>query len=197
MDSGFAKPDLVLTDTTGKPFGLQEKTAGTTTLVFFGYTNCPDVCPTTMGDISAALAKQPEAGVEIYVNAHYGYQVRAVAVCEYGTAPPSTSGPASHDDRSSAAPRRRPHGDGVRAPGRNGKLSRSQMNCQESIPEPVGFDFPVLGTDEGRLRPRYGNQVITRVTGQFLADGSTVAGTDSSSLPDQTKRHSHRLINAC
>ncbi|MFI8893490.1 SCO family protein [Streptomyces paradoxus] len=58
---GFAKPDLNLTDTTGKPYDLRKQTAGKTTLVFFGYTNCPDVCPTTMGDISAALAKQPQA----------------------------------------------------------------------------------------------------------------------------------------
>ncbi|MET9835817.1 SCO family protein [Streptomyces sp. NPDC006385] len=60
MNPGFAKPDLVLTDTTDKPFDLQKQTAGKTTLVFFGYTNCPDVCPTTMSDISAALAKQPQ-----------------------------------------------------------------------------------------------------------------------------------------
>lgn len=61
VDPGFAKPDLVLTDTKGKPFDLREQTARKTTLVFFGYTNCPDVCPTTMGDISAALAQQPRA----------------------------------------------------------------------------------------------------------------------------------------
>ncbi|MDX3134579.1 SCO family protein [Streptomyces europaeiscabiei] len=61
VDPGFAKPDLVLTGTTGKPYDLREKTAGKTTLVFFGYTNCPDVCPTTMGDISAALAQQPQS----------------------------------------------------------------------------------------------------------------------------------------
>ncbi|MGW5214773.1 SCO family protein [Streptomyces sp. NPDC004051] len=61
MNPGFAKPDLVLTGTTGKPFDLRKQTAGETTLVFFGYTNCPDVCPTTMSDISAALAQQPQA----------------------------------------------------------------------------------------------------------------------------------------
>ncbi|MFF0110166.1 SCO family protein [Streptomyces hirsutus] len=60
MNPGFAKPDLVLTDTTDKPFDLRKQTAGKTTLVFFGYTNCPDVCPTTMSDISAALAQQPQ-----------------------------------------------------------------------------------------------------------------------------------------
>ncbi|MFJ9046489.1 SCO family protein [Streptomyces sp. NPDC102347] len=61
LDSGFTKPDLVLTDTAGKPFDLRKQTAGKTTLMFFGYTNCPDVCPTTMGDISLALSKQPKS----------------------------------------------------------------------------------------------------------------------------------------
>jgi protein SCO1 len=28
---------------------------GRVTLVYFGYTNCPDVCPTTLGDVSRAL----------------------------------------------------------------------------------------------------------------------------------------------
>ncbi|MFB7172272.1 SCO family protein [Streptomyces sp. NPDC056254] len=61
LSSPFAKPDLVLTDTTGKPFDLRKQTAGKSTLIFFGYTNCPDVCPTIMGDISVALSKQPAA----------------------------------------------------------------------------------------------------------------------------------------
>ncbi len=30
-------------------------------LVFFGYTNCPDVCPTTLSDITVAMRKMPEA----------------------------------------------------------------------------------------------------------------------------------------
>jgi protein SCO1/2 len=61
LDNPFTKPDLVLADTTGKPFDLRKQTAGKTTLVFFGYTNCPDACPTTMGDISLALTKQSAA----------------------------------------------------------------------------------------------------------------------------------------
>src|SRR5690606_40197961 len=28
-------------------------------LVYFGYTSCPDVCPTTMADVSAALVDLP------------------------------------------------------------------------------------------------------------------------------------------
>ncbi|MCK9932785.1 SCO family protein [Frankia sp. Mgl5] len=51
----FAKPALNLTDTDGRPFDLRARTQGKITLLFFGYTMCPDVCPTTMADIAAAL----------------------------------------------------------------------------------------------------------------------------------------------
>ena len=51
----IAKPDVHLTDTSGRPYDLRAATAGRLTLLFFGYTNCPDVCPTTMADLAAAL----------------------------------------------------------------------------------------------------------------------------------------------
>ncbi|GAA2249657.1 MULTISPECIES: SCO family protein [Kitasatospora] len=57
----FQKPDLVLDDTSGQPFDLRKQTDGHPTLLFFGYTSCPDVCPTTMGDIGVAMASLPEA----------------------------------------------------------------------------------------------------------------------------------------
>ncbi|MFC1410988.1 SCO family protein [Streptacidiphilus sp. N1-12] len=57
----FAKPDVAFTDTSGKPFNIAKQTAGRTVLLYFGYTHCPDVCPTTMYDIAAAIAKLPEA----------------------------------------------------------------------------------------------------------------------------------------
>lgn len=53
----FDKPDLVLSDTSGQPFDLRRQTDGHPTLLFFGYTDCPDVCPTTMGDIGVAMSK--------------------------------------------------------------------------------------------------------------------------------------------
>ncbi|KPM56788.1 electron transporter SenC [Frankia sp. R43] len=53
----FAKPALGLTDTDGRPFDLRTRTQGKITLLFFGYTMCPDVCPTTMADIAAALSE--------------------------------------------------------------------------------------------------------------------------------------------
>ena len=51
------RPSFVLTDTGGKRFDFAAETKGRPTLVFWGYTNCPDECPTAMADISAALRK--------------------------------------------------------------------------------------------------------------------------------------------
>ncbi len=49
------RPSFTLTDTSGAPYDFQRSTAGRPTLLFFGYTHCPDECPTAMADISAAL----------------------------------------------------------------------------------------------------------------------------------------------
>ncbi|MEV7178794.1 SCO family protein [Kitasatospora sp. NPDC093679] len=57
LSKHFDKPDLVLTDTSGQPFDLRKRTAGRPVVLFFGYTSCPDVCPTTMGDIGVAMSK--------------------------------------------------------------------------------------------------------------------------------------------
>lgn len=51
------KPDFVLTDTQGRPFDFRGETRGTVTLLYFGYTNCPDVCPTHMANIASALRR--------------------------------------------------------------------------------------------------------------------------------------------
>jgi len=56
-------PDLVLTDHTGTEFPTR-RLAGGWTLLFFGFTNCPDVCPTTLATLVAAgraLADRPAA----------------------------------------------------------------------------------------------------------------------------------------
>jgi protein SCO1/2 len=52
------RPSFTLTDTSGKRFSFSQ-TAGHATLLYFGYTHCPDVCPTTMADIAQAVAAQP------------------------------------------------------------------------------------------------------------------------------------------
>jgi len=53
------KPDFTLLDTEGQPFPFKERTAGKLTLVFFGYTHCPDVCPVHMANLAAVLNDLP------------------------------------------------------------------------------------------------------------------------------------------
>ncbi|MCX5196337.1 SCO family protein [Streptomyces sp. NBC_00249] len=60
LDRPFDKPELVLTDTTGKPWNLREQTKGRPTLIYFGYTNCPDVCPLTMSNVAVAKKALPK-----------------------------------------------------------------------------------------------------------------------------------------
>ncbi len=49
------RPAFVLTDTNGGRFDFEAETKGRPTFVYFGYTHCPDECPTAMADIAAAL----------------------------------------------------------------------------------------------------------------------------------------------
>ncbi|MGW1745371.1 SCO family protein [Streptomyces sp. NPDC002092] len=61
LDKPFEKPDLVLTDTTGKKYDFRKETAGRPTLIYFGYTHCPDICPLTMSNIAVAKKQLPKA----------------------------------------------------------------------------------------------------------------------------------------
>ncbi|MEU1150135.1 SCO family protein [Streptomyces sp. NPDC005863] len=61
LDQPYEKPNLVLTDTHGKKYDLREETKGKPTLVYFGYTHCPDVCPLTMNNIAVAKKALPKA----------------------------------------------------------------------------------------------------------------------------------------
>lgn len=49
------KSDFALYDTQGKPFEFVKQTHGMATLLYFGYTNCPDICPMHLNNIAAAL----------------------------------------------------------------------------------------------------------------------------------------------
>jgi protein SCO1/2 len=59
LETPLAKPDFVLTDTKGEPFDFRKETDGSLTLLFFGYTNCPDVCPVHLGNIHTVLEQMP------------------------------------------------------------------------------------------------------------------------------------------
>ncbi len=63
VDPPRPAPDFVLTDVkTGQPFYFGRE-RGEVTLLYFGYTQCPDVCPTTMGvwkQVKQALGPKAE-----------------------------------------------------------------------------------------------------------------------------------------
>ncbi len=55
------KPSFTLTDPSGRPFRFDAATRGKLTFLYFGYTHCPDTCPTTMADLATALHEQARA----------------------------------------------------------------------------------------------------------------------------------------
>jgi len=57
----YEMPDVTLEATNGDAFNLVTDTAYPVTLVFFGYTNCPDVCQLVMSDITSAVLQLPDS----------------------------------------------------------------------------------------------------------------------------------------
>lgn len=62
-----ALPETTLVDTSGQPFDLQAAAAGKLSVLFFGYTNCPDACPIQMATLNQALGKIDQAVQVIFV----------------------------------------------------------------------------------------------------------------------------------
>jgi len=58
--------DLAMADHTGKARRLGDF-KGKVVVVFFGYTQCPDVCPTTMSELSAAMKELGAGASEVQV----------------------------------------------------------------------------------------------------------------------------------
>jgi protein SCO1/2 len=59
LPHAIPRPSFTLTDTHGRPFDFRAKTDSTVTLLFFGYLNCPDVCPVHMANIAAVMHGLP------------------------------------------------------------------------------------------------------------------------------------------
>ncbi|MBV8658566.1 MAG: SCO family protein [Burkholderiales bacterium] len=55
-----------LTDHTGKPRALSDF-KGKVVVVFFGYTHCPDACPTTMSELAAAMKQLGDKAHDVQV----------------------------------------------------------------------------------------------------------------------------------
>jgi protein SCO1/2 len=69
--SGFYPPphpatDLALTDQNGQPFTLADH-RGKVILLYFGYTYCPDYCPTTLADFQQVRANLGEQASDVEV----------------------------------------------------------------------------------------------------------------------------------
>lgn len=56
LDPPKEAPDFTLTDFDGKPFQLSDH-RGKVVILFFGFTNCPDMCPAALSDMAAARRK--------------------------------------------------------------------------------------------------------------------------------------------
>jgi protein SCO1 len=62
------KPEFTLTDTSGRSFDFRIRTRGYVTLLYFGYTHCPDVCPLQMQVIAQAFkGLSPEVASHVKV----------------------------------------------------------------------------------------------------------------------------------
>ena len=58
-DGGNPLPDVTLTDQFGQPYNLATGPTTRAVALFFGYTNCPDVCPGILADMATAKRRLP------------------------------------------------------------------------------------------------------------------------------------------
>lgn len=59
------RPAFTLTDVDGNLFDFATQTGGQLTFLFFGYTNCPDICPIQMATLTATLAEMPDVSAQV------------------------------------------------------------------------------------------------------------------------------------
>lgn len=55
----YRMPDKTLHDTSGADYNLLTSPSKPVTLVFFGYTHCPDICSGVLSDVASALSRMP------------------------------------------------------------------------------------------------------------------------------------------
>jgi protein SCO1/2 len=60
LDQPYVVPETPLTDTGGASYSLADDTDKPLTLVFFGYTHCPDICQVVMASLASAMTRLDE-----------------------------------------------------------------------------------------------------------------------------------------
>lgn len=61
LDVPIERPHAQLVDDTGQPYDVWKRTKGEVTMLYVGYTHCPDLCPMTLATIARALDRLPAA----------------------------------------------------------------------------------------------------------------------------------------
>jgi protein SCO1/2 len=67
VDPPTEKPSFTLTDTDGEPYRFDTETDGQLSLLYFGYLNCPDVCPVHLAQIAEVFDSMPDVARETEV----------------------------------------------------------------------------------------------------------------------------------
>ncbi len=60
VDPPVPKPDFTLFDTSGNTYDFAGETEGKLTLLYFGYLNCPDICPVHLAQIAEVFDQKPD-----------------------------------------------------------------------------------------------------------------------------------------
>jgi protein SCO1/2 len=64
---GTAAPDFTLTDQDARPWTLSQERGHHAVALFFGYTHCPDVCPTTLAHLAQAKRLLRDEGNDLRI----------------------------------------------------------------------------------------------------------------------------------
>jgi len=60
VDPPGEKPSFTLTDTSGDSYDFAAETEGKLALLYFGYLNCPDICPVHLAQIAEVFDRLPD-----------------------------------------------------------------------------------------------------------------------------------------
>jgi len=60
LTTPYELPDVSLEDQTGAAFNLRTGSPAAVLVFFFGYTNCPDICLSTLTDLATATGRLPQ-----------------------------------------------------------------------------------------------------------------------------------------